>query len=141
MAKSFTGGCACGAVRYECFADPVYTFNCHCRDCQLSSGGGFASVIGVPSDAVKINGEVKYFDVTGGSGNPMSRGFCPNCGSRLFGRTAAAASMIGIMAGSLDHPDWYRPAMDIYTSRAQPWDYMDPALPKFPQGLPMQQNR
>ena len=32
MAKSFKGSCSCGAVRYECTADPVFTANCHCRD-------------------------------------------------------------------------------------------------------------
>ncbi|HKV53802.1 MAG TPA: GFA family protein [Candidatus Binataceae bacterium] len=132
MAGSFKGGCSCGAVRYECAADPVFTANCHCRDCQRASGGGFVSVVGVPRDAVKITGEVKYFDVTGDSGNPISRGFCPNCGSRLFAKPAAAPAMMGIMAGSLDDSGWYRPAMNIYTSSAQPWAHMDPALPKFP---------
>jgi hypothetical protein len=139
MAKSF-GGC-CLWCRYECSAEPVFTANCHCRDCQQASAGGFVSVVGVPRDAVKITGEVKYFDVKGDSGNPIGRGFCPNCGSRLFARSAAAPAMMGIMAGSLDNPDWYRPAMDIYTASAQPWDYMNPALPKFPKMPPMEPNR
>jgi hypothetical protein len=45
--------------------------------------------------------------------------------------------MIGISAGSLDDPSWYKPAMDIFTASAQPWDYMNPELPKFPKGPPM----
>ena len=102
MAKSFQGGCSCGAVRYECSADPVFTANCHCRDCQRASGGGFVSVLGVPSAALAISGNVKYFDVKGDSGNPVSRGFCPDCGSRLFARSQAAPTLIGIMAGSLE---------------------------------------
>jgi hypothetical protein len=39
MATSFSGGCACGALRYECEMDPVFSWNCHCRDCQRASGG------------------------------------------------------------------------------------------------------
>lgn len=132
MAKSFTGGCSCGAVRYECTADPMFAANCYCRDCQRAGGGGFASVLGVPKDALKINGEVKYFDLKADSGKTISRGFCPNCGSRLFSKPEALPTMVGIAVGSLDDGGWYRPGMDIYTSSAQPWAHMDPALPKFP---------
>lgn len=141
MARSITGGCSCGTVRYECSAEPVFTANCHCRDCQQASGGGFVSVLAVPRDTLKIRGEVKYYDVKGDSGNLVSRGFCPNCGSRLFARPAAAPTMIGIMAGSLDDSGWYRPAMDFYTASAQPWVPMDPALPKFPKMPPTESNR
>jgi hypothetical protein len=132
MAKSFKGSCSCGAVRYECTADPVFTANCHCLDCQRAGGAGFASVLGVPKDAVKISGQVKYFDLKGDSGKTISRGFCQNCGSRLFSTLEAAPAIMGIAAGSLDDAGWYKPGMDIYTSSAQPWSHMDPALPKFP---------
>jgi hypothetical protein len=37
----FTGGCVCGAIRYECSAAPIMMFKCHCRDCQQVTGGGF----------------------------------------------------------------------------------------------------
>ena len=59
-------------------------------------------------------------------------GFCPNCGTTLFGVSTSLPGVIGIRAGSLDDPSWYRPAMDFYTASAQPWDYMNPDLPKFP---------
>ena len=41
--KTITGGCACGAIRYEVTAEPIVTFNCHCRDCQKTTGGAYAS--------------------------------------------------------------------------------------------------
>jgi hypothetical protein len=43
---------------------------------------------------------------------------------------------VSIMAGSLDDPSWYRPQADIYTASAQPWDHMNPDLPKFLKLLP-----
>ena len=134
MATSFTGGCMCGAVRYECSSEPLMTANCHCRDCQRATGGAYASVVFVPRNAVKITGEVKYYDVKGDSGNILSRGFCLTCGSRLFGKPAVMPDAMGIMAGSLDDPSSHRPAIDIYTASAQPWDYLNPELPKFPKG-------
>ena len=52
MATRFTGGCLCGAVRYECSADPFFMGNCHCRDCQRSSGGAYEPDIGLPAAAL-----------------------------------------------------------------------------------------
>jgi hypothetical protein len=136
MATLLTGGCMCGAVRYECPAEPLMTANCHCRDCQRATGGAYASVFFVPRQAVTITGEVKYYDVKGESGHTLSRGFCPTCGSRLFGKPAVMPEAMGIMAGSLDDPSSHKPAIDIYTASAQPWDYMNPELPKFPKMPP-----
>jgi hypothetical protein len=91
----------------------------------------------VPRSTVTITGSVQYYDVTGESGNVVSRGFCPTCGSRLFGKPAILPDLLGIRAGSLDDPSEYRPGMDIYTTSAQPWDCMNPELPKFPKLPPL----
>ena len=81
MKIPFTGGCMCGAIRYECSASPIFMGNCHCRDCQQATGTAFAAAILVPRDAVTISGDLKYYEVIGGGGHPIGRGFCPNCGS------------------------------------------------------------
>jgi hypothetical protein len=39
----------------------------------------------------------------------------------------------------MDEPSWFRPRYDIFTADAQPWDYMDPALPKFKEYRPSDQ--
>jgi hypothetical protein len=98
-------------------------------------GSAFAAAVLVPISAVNISGEVKYYEAIGDSGGIVRRGFCPNCGARLFGQSAASPGSISIMAGSLDDSSWYTPQADIYTASVQPWDYMNPDLPKFP-GLP-----
>ncbi len=132
MKVPFTGGCLCGNVRYECSAAPIVMGNCHCRDCQRATGTAFAAAILVPRDAVTITGEAKYYEVTGDSGNRVGRGFCPTCGSRLFSKPPIP-ELMGIMAGSLDEPGEFQPSMDCYTASAQPWDCMNPELPKFAQ--------
>lgn len=68
MKIPFTGGCMCGAVRYECSAEPVFMGNCHCRNCQRVTGTAFAAVILVPRNAVTITGDVKYYETTGIAG-------------------------------------------------------------------------
>jgi hypothetical protein len=65
MTAPLTGGCTCGAVRYECTAEPVMAFNCHCRDCQRATGGAYVPAVVVPRNALRVTGEVKYFAYAG----------------------------------------------------------------------------
>jgi hypothetical protein len=133
MPTPFTGGCACGAIRYQCEAEPLLTLNCHCRDCQRASGTAFAAIIRVLAAAFTVRkGAPKFYTVTGDSGNKVSRGFCSACGSPLFSRLSGMPDVVGVRVGSLDDPSRYRPTMDIFVTRAQPWDSMNPELPKFP---------
>lgn len=126
----FTGGCLCGAIRYECSAEPIGMGNCHCRDCQKDTGSAYAAELFVPLKAVTITGDVKYYDTMGDSGGVVNRGFCPTCGSRLFAKLGQT-KLMAITAGSLDDPSEFKPAIDVYTVSAQPWDYMNPDLLKF----------
>jgi len=137
MTTLLTGGCLCGAIRYQSSAEPVFSGNCHCRDCQNISGSGYVATLFVPEGTVNITGEVKYYDKNGDSGHRVRRGFCLNCGSQVFGKPEMISGILGIRAGSLDNPALYQPTVDIYTASAQPWDCMNPDLPKFPQ-LPPQ---
>jgi len=138
MPAQFSGGCACGAVRYQCSAEPIAMINCHCRDCQRSSGTAFSSVVVVPASAVKIlNGQAKYHVVRSESGNQVRRGFCSECGSPLFAESSVRSDILAIKAGSLDDPSWFKPKADIWTASAQSWDYMNPDLAKVAKHPPV----
>lgn len=139
MSDVFHGGCACGAIRYACASKPVASFNCHCRSCQRYTGSAFISAILVPAAAFSLTrGQPTYYTVQADSGSEISRGFCAVCGSPVVTRLSRMADVVGIPAGSIDDPSWHKPAMDIYTSSAQPWDYMNPDLPKFPKAPTME---
>ena len=128
---TLSGGCACGAIRYTCTAAPLFALNCHCRDCQRESGSAFAAILAVPRAGFTVTqGSPGRFTVTADSGHPTTRVFCPSCGSPLFGLPGSAPEMVTIRAGSLDDPAAFRPTQEIFTASAQPWDHMDPALPK-----------
>ena len=130
MTTKYEGGCVCGAVRYRCAAEPVATVNCHCRDCQKTSGSPYISGFVVPAQSFELTGEVARYATAADSGKRSERAFCPTCGSSLFGRPEGA-DLVFVHAVTLDDPSWFRPAVDIFTASAQPWDVMDPALPKF----------
>src|SRR4051812_34436412 len=76
----FTGGCQCGAVRYECTAEPIMMFKCHCRDCQQVTGGGFVPGLLVPASAFRLTkGELCYHFTPSLAGGKHKRGFCADC--------------------------------------------------------------
>lgn len=135
MTRAITGGCACGAVRYACDAPPTAMINCHCRDCQRAGGSGYSPTVVVPKSALRLlRGEPKVHEVRGESGNTARRSFCGDCGSPLFASTSSRPDSLGIRAGTLDDPSVFQPAADLWTASAQPWDVMDPAVPKFDRG-------
>ena len=137
MKLPVTGGCVCGAVRYECSAAPLLMLKCHCRDCQQISGGPYAPAVIFPFQAFKITkGELQRYGTPSLAGGHNLRGFCAKCGSQLTGAENPEKGIIGVVASSLDDPNLFKPQMDIFVSDAQAWDLMDPALPKHQQYMP-----
>lgn len=132
MSKTYTGGCACGAIRYEISAAPLVMNDCQCRDCQRTSGTGHGSYLTYARRAdVKLTGQATHWDVIADSGNVKTRGFCPACGSPVYLTFATMPDLFTIHAASLDDPGRYEPQMVTYGSRGHAWDQLDPAIVKF----------
>src|SRR5947208_13941275 len=105
MSEGFSGGCACGKVRYECNEKPLVQLICYCRDCQRASGSAYAAVLIVPRDRLAFTGpELKFHDVTANSGRIMRRGFCSACGSPISIRRPETPQVEMLQAASLDDP-------------------------------------
>lgn len=133
---SFSGGCVCGAVRYECSGGPIAMFKCHCRDCQYVSGGAYSAVVYIPLERFKITkGALHHYSTPSEAMGQNKRGFCPDCGSRISGGETELG--IGVLAASLDDPSLFRPQMDIFVSDVQHWDVLESTLPKFEKYPPM----
>src|SRR5437899_9985919 len=99
----FSGGCACGAIRYESTADPVMMLNCHCRDCQQSSGGPFSSFVVVPTEAFKLlQGSLRFHASPSEMGGKTQRRFYSECGSPILGNPDAVPHIVAIRNASLD---------------------------------------
>jgi hypothetical protein len=115
------GSCLCGRVRYETSAAPLFGVVCHCRDCQRATGNGYVPVFAVPKTTLRVRGEAKSYTVTGGSGQPTIRHFCPNCGSLLFGEPLVAAGLITLYLGAMDDPPEFKPDYVQYTRQRPGW--------------------
>jgi|SRR5688500_4124730 len=128
----FAGGCACGAIRYQSTAEPAMMLHCHCRDCQRSSGGPFSSFVIVPAEAFKLlQGSLRFHASPSEAGGMTRRGFCADCGTPIVAKSDSVLQFAAIRTASLDDLGWFSPQVDVWTSDAQRWDQMNPALPKF----------
>lgn len=130
--ERFSGGCACGRVRYECGAAPVAMLNCHCRDCQRAGGAGHSPSVIVSRASFRVTrGEPKAWESASDAGNVARREFCAECGSPLFASSSARPEYLAIRAASLDDPSWFAPSADVWLASALPWDALAPGLPRF----------
>ena len=130
-----TGGCLCGAVRYELHAPALFGGFCYCVDCRKTTGSHSANMA-VPEAALSVSGDVREYSCIGGSGKEISRAFCPSCGSGLFARTGARPGVLLLKAGTLDEPENFKPMASIYASRAPSWDKPAAGLPAYPEARP-----
>jgi len=112
MEISRTGGCRCGAVRFEVNGQPKRVGLCHCTDCRKSTGSAFVTFAVWRYDQFKGTGETKTWE---------GRDFCPTCGSRLFS-LRESDNEAEIMLGSFDAaPSDLRPTLEIWTKRREHW--------------------
>ena len=139
MTIPFSGGCACRSIRYTGSQAPVAMINCHCGDCQLSSGAPFASGIVVMTADLEISGTPKAYAVRASSGGLATRSFCSDCGTPLLTQSDANSQFTSIRFPSLDDISDFKPVLDIYTASAQQWVCLDQTIPHFPQS-PQQPN-
>jgi hypothetical protein len=125
-----TGGCLCGAVRYQTDGPPLGGLRCYCRDCQRASGSTGLPVMIVDKKQFKVTGKTGISAVTGGSGRKAIRHFCPDCGSLLFGTPEVAPEIVTVYVGGLDDPSVFKPAFAQFTRDRPAWDQRSD-LPEF----------
>jgi hypothetical protein len=126
------GGRLCGAVRCKINGKPKFAVSCHCRDCQYVSGGAPAHAVIMRNEHVTITkGAAKEQSTLSEKGNRIARLFCEQCGTSLFAKNASHPEFLPVKVGSLDDPSSFRPHANIWTRPAQPWHFLDAAVPQF----------
>lgn len=121
-----TGGCACGAIRYEITAMPLLLYACHCTECQRRSGSAFALNMPVATEALRIvKGKLKGWRNVGTSGTATTSWFCADCGGRIYGEREGRPDSMTVRAGTLDDTSWLKPAAHLFMRSAQPWETIE----------------
>ncbi len=135
MPTTFSGGCACGALRYEISGEPAAMLHCQCRQCQRDSGTGHQSHVTFVGARIKSTGDASFWQSTGDGGTVKQRGFCPTCGSPVFLKFPAMPDVLIVTPASLDNPGMFKPSAVTWTSAGYGWDHLDAGLLKFA-GMP-----
>ena len=126
------GGCLCGKVNYSFDSEGLISAShCHCTDCRKSTGSGKATIIMIQDSSLEINGEIKYFSVTGTDGAQVSRGFCKECGSPLISKIEGVDGVKLIKAGGLDDSSWLNIDSNFWGDSAESWSPIDSSIHTF----------
>ena len=128
-----TGGCNCGAVRFEVTAPLVRAGYCHCRRCQRRSGAAAsANAYPAPGSVRIVSGEDRLRSWRPPDG--AEKAFCGDCGSALFARDRDGGEVLGIRMGAFDDDPGVRPGDRQYVAYAAPWEPIpDDGLPRHPE--------
>lgn len=132
----YTGGCLCRAVRYASDASPIVTRVCWCRMCQYFAAGNATVNVCFATEQFKVAGTLSDYVSVADSGNVMHRRFCPTCGTPLFSAAESRPHLVFVRAGTLDNPEWVKPATTIWTAAAPSWACIDDNLPRYERQAP-----
>lgn len=125
---TLSGGCMCGAVRYELRGDAVYTALCHCADCRRHSGAPVSGWTCYKADDATITGAVSEY----ASSDDGRRYFCPTCGTAVhYINEAVLPGLVDFRTGTLDDPEQAPPAIHVQTAERLHWMEGVDALPGF----------
>lgn len=105
-----TGGCLCGAVRYEVQGEPYIAGHCHCSICRKLTGSVFSATANWHQSQFQMSGDIQTYE---------RRSFCPTCGSRLFFLFEGG---VEVFLGTLDAaPHGIKPVVEVWTIRREHW--------------------
>lgn len=128
---TITGGCYCGAIRYESTGDIQGALQCHCRECQYITGGHPNAIVIVPASGFRFTkGEPASF-TRSDLETPVTRLFCPTCGTGIGTRTPRRPDSMIVKVGTLDDPSVFKPRAAIYTIDKQPFHALPEGVPAF----------
>lgn len=124
-----TGGCMCGAVRYETRGEPFGVIHCHCHSCRKHNGGPMVTLAGFTADQVAYSGEArKIYQSSPGVG----RAFCGTCGTPLTweGDGGELGPIVEFHISTFDDPDGLVPEAHAFYPERLPWMDTADGLPR-----------
>jgi hypothetical protein len=127
--KTLSGGCHCGAVRFELADEAAFATVCHCTDCRRHSGAPIVAWAMAPASAVAVTGKVEVYR----SSETGERSFCSACGTGLFfaNTSLRRMGMMQVRIAALDDPDSVRPQAQVQTAERIIWMASAHELPAF----------
>jgi hypothetical protein len=132
-----TGGCLCGAVRFELTEPPRTAGYCHCTRCQRRTGTAAAASARIDGRTFRLTQGTELVKCWRHPDGGFEKCFCRECGAHLFSRDPDHHEHISVRLGAFDGDPGVRPSWRMYVAYAAPWEQIpDDGLPQFAQGRP-----
>jgi hypothetical protein len=126
-----TGGCGCGAVRFEVSAPLGSALYCHCTRCQRRTGAGASATARAQPGSFRIvSGEDRLHAWRPEGG--WEKWFCGDCGSAVFSCHPSESERLGVRLGAFDADPGVRPSLHQFVANVARWEPIpDDGLPRF----------
>ena len=123
-----TGGCLCGAIRFETSGEPLWVAHCHCSHCRRHTGAAVATFVGFLDEQVMfVEGLRKMFESSPG----VQRGFCNTCGTPISYEGDRCEGEIHLHISTMDDPDRFPANVHVFHSEKISWFETDDDLPRY----------
>ena len=127
---TMTGGCMCGAVRYETKGQPFSVAHCHCESCRKHTGAPVVTLAGFLKDQVSFNGEERsLYESSPGA----IRAYCDRCGTPLTweGDGGEIGMIVELHLSTFDNPEALVPTAHAFYPERLPWFDIADDLPRY----------
>lgn len=129
--RIYSGRCACGAFSYEVKGPPVVVAQCHCDECRRISGTGHTIGAMFSLESLILNGKIGKFKYISNNGSEVTKGFCPSCGSPIFGMNTQSPNHVTLSLGTMDDAADLAVQVVIYARDKKHWDQLDDSVATF----------
>jgi len=124
MKKKYHGKCLCCEVTYVAVGPPVVVAQCHCEECRRLSGTGHTVGAMFSSDAVSLSGKLSQFSYLSDNGSQVTKAFCANCGSPIYGKNTRIPDHLTLSLGTMDDAEGLDIEVVIFERDKQHWDQL-----------------
>ena len=130
LADKLTGGCLCGAVRYETAGRSFKVLNCHCTSCRKHNGAPMATLAGFKAEQVTFSGEARKVYA---SSPGVGRAFCGTCGTPLTweGDDSDRGPVFEFHISTFDTPEALKPSLHSFYAERIAWFDVADDLPRY----------
>lgn len=134
MAAPLTGGCLCGAVRFEITEPLVSASYCHCTRCQRRTGTAASAQARVAPGSLLVVSGSEHVREWQPDGDGWPKAYCAICGGALWSRSPEDPDVASVRLGTFDRDPGIRPRYRQFVAYAAAWEPIpDDGLPRYPE--------
>lgn len=131
MSLHHSGRCLCGNVSYEVSGSPIIVAQCHCDECRRLSGTGHTIGAVFEAKNFTLNGKVGEHQYKSSKASLVTRSFCPDCGSPIFGRNTKMPDHVSIPLGTMEDASDLSVEVVVFERDRKHWDQLGEDVASF----------